>query len=263
MTDTPNPVTAVASMLRARRVRAPKPLGSGDIEHGGLQPVLDDLASRGIGSLVGNGPTLEAQIARAGVVRPDLLSPPGALAFWINLYNTAALVAAREAWVASEGSMLRLPGVFSRPVVDIDGETLSLDDIEHGKIRRFGDPRIHAALVCGSVSCPTLRHEPFTGPDLDRQLDDQMRVFLRAGGVIVDRAARSIRLNRIFRWYSRDFTRPDTMPNLLPAMPGLVRDTVAWWLPDDDRTWVWTERPTVEFMPYDWGLACAVSPVAR
>ena len=46
-----------------------------------------------------------------------------------------------------------------------------LDDIEHGKVRRFGDPRIHSALVCGSVSCPTLRFEPYEGDRLDASAD--------------------------------------------------------------------------------------------
>ena len=57
------------------------------------------------------------------------------------------------------------PGAFDAPWAMVGGESLSLNDIEHGKIRRFRDPRIHAALVCGSVSCPTLRYEPF-GEDL-------------------------------------------------------------------------------------------------
>jgi hypothetical protein len=62
------------------------------------------------------------------------------------------------------GSVLRMPGAFSAPFVTVAGERLSLDAIEHAKIRRFADPRIHAALVCGSVSCPTLRPPPTREP---------------------------------------------------------------------------------------------------
>jgi hypothetical protein len=183
----------------------------------------------------------------------------GALAFWINLYNAGALEAAGDAFDHDAGSVLRLPGAFSRTWATVGGEHLSLDDIEHGKIRRFGDPRIHSALVCGSVSCPTIRYEPFAGPTLDRQLNDQMRKFLDLGGARVDRSGNTIHLSRIFLWYGRDFTRPDTMPNMAPDAASRIRDTVAWWLGSADRDFVWQSAPKVEYLPYDWGLACSIA----
>ena len=78
----------------------------------------------------------------------------------------------------------------------------------------------------------------------------------------MDRGNRVIRLSSIFLLYGRDFTRPDLMPALGLETPGRVRDTVAWWLPSDDRDWVWAHRPSVEFLPYDWGLSCTVSPAS-
>ena len=40
------------------------------------------------------------------------------------------------------------------------GETVSLDQIEHQRIRAaFREPRIHFALVCAARSCPPLRAE--------------------------------------------------------------------------------------------------------
>ena len=49
---------------------------------------------------------------------------------------------------------------------------MTLDDIEHGTIRGnlYDEPRIHAALNCGSVSCPDLRPEPYSGPRLSYQV---------------------------------------------------------------------------------------------
>lgn len=35
----------------------------------------------------------------------------------------------------------------------------------------FQEPRIHAALVCAAISCPPLRQEPYTGENLDEQLE--------------------------------------------------------------------------------------------
>ena len=229
------------------------------VAHDGLRPVLDDLRTLGIVSLPSHGDALHAYRDELSGYSPDEMSPSEALAFWMNLYNAGALDAAASAINEGAASVLRVRGAFSGTWVTIDDEALSLDDIEHGKIRRFGDPRIHAALVCGSVSCPTLRYEPFDGTGLNDQLDDQMRVFVRSGGVALDRAGNTIRMSRVFLWYGRDFTHPHAMPAMTPAMPDRLRDTVAWWLDEDDREYVWNTAPSVEFLTYDWALACSVA----
>jgi hypothetical protein len=154
--------------------------------------------------------------------------------------------------------VLRVPGAFDRPWATISGEELSLNAIEHGKIRRFGDPRIHGALVCGSVSCPTLRYQPF-GPDLNEQLDDQMASFLAGGGAAVDRLSGTLRLSWIFLWYGGDFVRPKRMPTWLPARKRDLARVIARWLPADDAAWVLTSSPTVDYADYDWGLACSIA----
>ena len=260
MADSPNYLVAAANMLAARRVQRPHPAGTAVADHATFAPVLDDLAEGGIATLGANAERLRTYRSELSSISPDRLDPAEALAFWINLYNAGALLSAERAYAAGATSVLRLPNAFGQREVTVNDEALSLDDIEHGKIRRFGDPRIHAALVCGSVSCPTLRFEPFTGSRIDNQLDDQMRAFLAAGGALADRSAGTLRLSSVFRWYGRDFTRPDLMPTPFPELPGHVRDTVAWWLPEEDRRWVWETRPQVAFLPYDWGLACSVSP---
>ena len=62
------------------------------------------------------------------------------------------------------------------------GKDLTLDDIEHQILRRdFDEPRIHLALVCAAMSCPSLRAEPYRGMELDKQLNDQTHRFLKNG----------------------------------------------------------------------------------
>ncbi len=263
MSKGPNPALAAASILRARRVSTPRPSGAEHVDHTALQPILDRLASVGISSLAISGHDIDVYRDDLATRSPDAMTPAGALAFWINLYNAGALRAAGVAYDRNAGSVMRVPGAFRSPWVNIDGEALSLEDIEHGKIRRFGDPRIHSALVCGSVSCPTLRHEPFVEDRIDQQLDDQMRRFVRSGGVVVDRTSGVVYLSRVLMWYGKDFTRPDAMPNVSPAWSGRLRDTIAWWLEQADREYVWREAPRVEFLDYDWGLSCAIAPAER
>jgi hypothetical protein len=216
------------------------------------------VATGGVDALEAQEIPLTAYLERMGRVDPDSLSRGEALAYWINLYNAAALDLARRTLCAGHESVLDLRGGFTAPVITIGGEEMSLDGIEHGKIRRFGDPRIHAAVVCGSLSCPTLRHEPFTGTNIEDQLDEQMRHFLAAGGAVADPAANAIELSRIFRWYGGDLARPHRMPTLLPARARTVAAAISPWLAADMRTWLEGARPTVRFQRYEWGLGCAV-----
>jgi hypothetical protein len=246
------------SLLRARRTRPPRPDGSGTVDHSGLEPVLAALASGGIPAL--HDVPLDEYLEHLAGVDPDDLSSDAALAFWLNLYNAGALDLARRAYDEQRTSVLRSPGRFTRPFVAVGGESLSLDDVEHGKVRRFGDPRIHAALVCGSVSCPTLRYEPYRGSELDAQLEDQMRHFMASGGVVPDRDRNRVTLSRLFLWYGADFARPHRMPVILPARKGDVLRALSGWLSSDLNAWIEASRPAVSFQDYDWSIGCAIRP---
>jgi len=255
--DSPNPFRAAWSMLRARRVSPPHVHGSASADHTGMEPVLDALSQGGTPALARVQDDLQWYLAAAGSVDPTTLTYPEALAFWLNLYNAGALNVAAQALAGGAESVLRIPRAFDAPILHIDGERLSLDAIEHGKIRRFGDPRIHAALVCGSVSCPTLRYEPFRGDQLEAQLDDQMRRFLAGGGARLDMHTRTVHLSRVFLWYGGDFTRPNHMPTWLPARRRALMRALLPWL-DEAAAWVASGKTSVEFQPYDWGLRCSV-----
>ncbi|MCL1599592.1 MAG: DUF547 domain-containing protein [Actinomycetia bacterium] len=261
MSSGPNPVVAGWSMLRARRHTMPRPRRSSSVsvDHSDLAWILEACLGSGVGSLVGSSDAIEAYRDTMETVDPNDLEPVEALAFWMNLYNAGALWTAARAYDQDAGSVLRVPGAFTRPWASVAGRSLSLDDIEHGKIRRFGDPRIHGALVCGSVSCPTLRPEPFIGATLDAQLDDQLRIFIVRGGGSVSRRDNSVSLSSVFKWYGRDFTKPHTMPNLAPANTAALRDTIAHWFPSSEAIYIWENQPEVRFMPYDWGLGCSVA----
>jgi hypothetical protein len=259
MTSTgPNPIRVAWSMLRAQATRRPRPTGHEAVDHSGLAPILGALRSGGAGVLVGLRRDIAAYRSHLESVIPDELSETEALAYWLNLYNAGALDLAAEAWQATAPTVLRVPGGFERPWATVAGERLSLDAIEHGKVRRLGDPRIHGALVCGSASCPTLRYEPYDGARVDDQLDDQMRSFLRDGGAVADREEGTLLLSRILRWYGADFVRPHRMPAWLPARTHRVLTAITPWLDDTVAAWVAAARPAVAYQPYDWALACAV-----
>ena len=263
MSTGPNPVTAAWSMMRARRVSRPQPCGAGSADHGAFDSVLGRLAAGGIASIGVGDPELEAYRVSSSTVNPEGLTRGEALAFWINVYNAGAIASAASAVDVSADSVLRIPGVFSKPWITVAGEDLSLNDIEHGKIRRFADPRIHGALVCGSVSCPTLRGAAFSGAAVESELEEQMSSFIALGAGHVDRSSNTVTLSRVLKWYGRDFVSPTRMPTIIPSGSGSIRDAVAPWFTDSDRTFINENKPAVRFAPYDWALGCSIARDAR
>ncbi len=240
------------------RKRRPNARGGASADHGALAVVLDDLETGGVGALPGRRGDLAAYRSHLESIDPDDLGRDEALAYWLNLYNAGALGLAADAVDRADDTVLRVPGGFTRPWARVAGEHLSLEQIEHAKIRRFGDPRIHGALVCGSASCPTLRYEPYRGRDLDDQLDDQLAGFLSNGGAAVDRASNMLSLSRILLWYGSDFVRPHRMPTWIPTTKQRLVLAIAGWLDPGVAAWVRSGRPRVTFQTYDWSLACAV-----
>jgi hypothetical protein len=140
-------------------------------------------------------------------------SKPEQMAFWINAYNAFTLRLILDHYplksIKDIGAKIQIPLVSTPWAIkffSIGGEKMSLDNIEHGILRKkFDDPRIHFALVCASVSCPALRNEAYTAARLESQLGDQGRDFLNnpAKNNISKGKAQ---LSKYFDWYKSDWT---------------------------------------------------------
>lgn len=255
----PSVLGAIVSIGRSLiTTRRPSPSGTGCASTAGYALVLGEIAARGPDAVEGAWETLEAVVDDLARSDPDMFDRAGALGFWLDLYNAGALALALRTAEVGDPSVLRTPGAFTAPFTTVAGERLSLDAVEHGKIRRFGDPRVHAAMVCGSISCPTLRSTPYSGTDLDAVLDDQLGAFLASGGIVADRGRNVVRLSRVFAWFGGDIVRPARMPTLLPARGAKVLEMLLPHVEADLRKWIVAESPRVEFLSYDWGLRCTV-----
>jgi len=136
-----------------------------------------------------------------------LATPAERLAFLLNAYNLYALKMVADHWplgsIKEVGNLFR--PVWSRPAGMLDGRQVSLDDIEHERLRKLGEPRIHVAIVCASVSCPDLRAEPYRATDLDAQLEDQATRFLANPGKGMRIDGTTVHVSKIFDWFARDF----------------------------------------------------------
>ncbi len=189
-------------------------------------------------------PLLVASLRNTG---PPQTGGPSELAFWINAYNVLAIdLVVREAPEQS----LRDLGTWLRPVWKreagwIGGRAYTLHKIEHKILRSRGDPRIHAAIVCASLSCPPLRRTAFREAALDRQLDEQVRDWLS----LPDKGARvdadTLWLSRIFDWFEEDFG----------GRRGVLAFTRRYWNPGTMRELeALGPDPRIRYMRYDWSL---------
>ena len=188
----------------------------------------------------------------AGLAAADLASIRSReqqIAFWVNAYNILAidLVAAHYpiASIRDIGSLLR--PVWKRPAGTVAGRSMTLDAIEHGIIRPFGDPRTHAVVVCASTSCPALPRTPLAPERLDAQLDTAVRQWLAdpGKGLRIDRTAGTIHLSKIFDWFEEDF-----------ASAGGVLEFVERYAPEGDRDWLRAHGATseIDYFDYDWAV---------
>ena len=180
------------------------------------------------------------------------------LALWINAYNayTIELInrnGERESIrnINKALGFIKAKGPWKERFAEVGGHTYTLDEIEHEVIRpRFGEPRIHFALVCAAMGCPPLRQEAYTGRKLDEQLDDQARAFLQehTDKNRIDVAARTVHLSRIFDWYRKDF----------PEGRDAFGRYLARFIPDGPgRSLLESGDFQVAFTDYDWSLNAA------
>jgi uncharacterized membrane protein YdjX (TVP38/TMEM64 family) len=156
-------------------------------------------------------PALEGALAALALAKgASLRTDAERLAFWTNAYNLLAIKAVLDQYPTTsikDGGSLLSP-IWKKKVGVVDGAVYSLDDIEHGILRKgFKEPRVHFAIVCASLSCPDLRPEPFEAARLDAQLDEQTAAFLSnpTKGLQAGPEGKSASVSSIFKWFSRDF----------------------------------------------------------
>jgi Protein of unknown function, DUF547 len=178
------------------------------------------------------------------------------MAFWINMYNgfTQVLLKADSNLYKKRGEF------FRKKAINIGGHFYSLDDIEHGILRRSSvkwsggyfnnifpgakekaervqrkDYRIHFALNCGAKSCPPIAfYEP---ENLNRQLTLAERAYLSAE-VVYDSTANKLYLPAIMGWFRKDFGGKKGMIKIVKRL-GIISEEV---------------KPAIQFKSYDWTL---------
>lgn len=169
-------------------------------------------------------------------------------AFLINLYNAATLKLIVDHYPVA--SIKDIGGVFKgpwkQPVVRLFENVTTLDNLEHGIIRKqYRDPRAHFALVCAAKGCTPLRSEAYVASRLDEQLNDQARVFLgQSAKNRVDAGSHSLYLSPIFKWFSGDFE----------AKSGTVLKFLEPHFSEKNRKVLAGGGFKIRYTDYDWSL---------
>lgn len=177
------------------------------------------------------------------------------MAFWINAYNALTVDLVADHYPLASIRDLDNGEVWKTRSFAVASRKVTLDEIEHRILRPMGDPRIHFALNCAAISCPTLRAQAFAGPSLNAQLEQASREWIASQGIRIDRVTKRLQMAKIFEWYAADF-----LPESGAAIPGVdaqhqgVIQFVANHVPDSDAQWIRAGGYQVSFLDYDWRL---------
>lgn len=146
-----------------------------------------------------------------GKEKPTTLRRAEQLAYWINLYNALTVRVILDNYpVATIRDIDISPGFFSdgpwgKKIIEVEGEMLSLDDIEHRILRPiWKDPRIHYAVNCASIGCPDLMGAAYTAANVDAALTAAAERYINdpRGAKLVDG---KLMVSSIYDWFRADF----------------------------------------------------------
>lgn len=149
-------------------------------------------------------------------------------AYWINLYNALTVDVMLDHFpVASIMDVSISPGLLSRgpwgkKLAQVEGQDLSLDDIEHRILRPiFRDPRVHYAVNCASLGCPNLAAKAFTRDNTESLLETGARAYVNHPRGVTVKDGRVV-VSSIYIWFQEDFGGDD--PGVLAHLRRYAQD---------------------------------------
>ena len=176
-------------------------------------------------------------------------------AFWINVYNgfVQYILGKNPEKFNNRGAF------FKSKQITVAGKLLSLDNIEHGIIRRSKnklslgylnkirkskfekkfritkvDWRVHFALNCGAKSCP--RIPVLDGTRCHEQLQKAAEIYLKETSIYKDK---KVEITSLCSWFRADFGGKKGVIKILKNFGIVPRDV----------------KPKISYAYYDWTLA--------
>jgi Protein of unknown function, DUF547 len=212
--------TVPVSVFAAEPLANFAPTGSGVFNHsafdailgGSVKPDAEGYNRVDYKALNGSRGALQAYLSDLQAAQPSAMLKGEAKAYWINLYNAKTLDVILERYPVSSIKKINLggggifgSGPWSAKIITVEGQEISLDDIEHRiLLALFKDPMTHYALNCASYSCPNLATRAFTAKNTAALMRENAVAYINhPRGVTV--ADGSITASKIYSWYAGDF----------------------------------------------------------
>src|SRR6185503_17839522 len=128
---------------------------------------------------------LDAYVEKMQGVAIRTFCRPEQRAYWANLYNATTVKVVLDHYPVDSIMKINIsPGLFAKgpwkkKLLKVEGEEVSLDDVEHRILRPiWKDPRTHYSVNCASLGCPNLQPHAFTAATLDAMLDEAARGYV-------------------------------------------------------------------------------------
>lgn len=183
-------------------VSAPDAVGLTHFDYAGLKGSAADTAK------------LQGYIADLGATNPDTLSRDEAIAYYANLYNALTidliiqnypLNSIRKAKTYNGKKVSGLLGPWKKVETTINGQTVSLDDVEHQILRvKYPSPYVHYMVNCASVGCPNLLDEAWEASSYEAVRKQAASDYINSPrGVVI--TPKGLKVSSIYKWFKEDF----------------------------------------------------------
>ena len=173
------------------------------------------------------------------------------IAFWINAYNIGAIKMIIDHYPVNSirsTTIQWLKNPWNKKILTVGNTKYSLAQIEHEiLLGKYGEPLVHFAIVCASLSCPDLSPTVFKGARLMEQLERQARLFLgnEKKGLRIDRENGVVHFSMIVKFDTKSF--PNGVKDAIPLITRFIDN-------EEDRAYLRAGTYESKYLDYNWDL---------
>lgn len=184
---------------------------------------------------------LDAYIKTLGTPTASVAQGDDEIATLINAYNAFVIHLILTNFPTE--SIRQLDNPFDAPRNLLGNEMLSLDEIEHQRLRPLIGWKAHAVVVCAARSCPPLLNGAYFAEDWEDKMAERYTAWLARPDLNRYHPEKNeVEISKIFDWYDEDFRNDPT-----------VKEVLYTYGPTDDYDFL-KGGYRIRYLDYHWGL---------
>lgn len=158
-------------------------------------------------------PFLDSYVSELAAENLQGRSEDEKLAHWLNLHNLVVVQAIVEDVNKNNIKKMRGTGekpgkLWTRPRVNIDGEDLSILDIERNILSAWQDPNVLYGLYQGVRGGPCLANTAYTGETVRAELEEDARQYVNSTGIVKVKNQTAF-VTPVYAWFQTDLFDDD------------------------------------------------------